>query len=1130
MWGKPMSGGVRWPRVWSSVCGPGRVTLGHEVVFMLACLILMAGHAAADVWYVNTANTSSTQNGKSWSTAYKTIQPAIDAAYLAGGGDVWVAQGTYNEARSSDPHGTGANTGSLIMRRNVNLYGGFKGTETSRNQRDWANQTTTIDGSKARGGQVSYHVIIGASSSILDGFSLRGGSAQGGTASDDPRKVGGGVFNKGVSPTFVNCSFAGLSASTGGGAIFNDGASPNIDNCTFTNNNGGGRGGAIYNFGSSTPNITNSRFNGNSVSTTNGYGGAIFSYRSHGKLEGCTLTNNTARFGGAVFNDDSSPRYTATIFRNNNATWEGGGVNNNGSSSPTFTRCVLEDNSANKGGAVFGVNSSTSFVNCVIRANSASTQGGGIYGAASASFMNCTFSSNTAGSGHAYYNVGTSAPRLTNCIIWGGSSPQLANVNSNAVITYSCVRGGYAGTGNISSDPLFVGVGGASLSLRPGSPCIDKGTSSNAPSNDLLNRTRPQGSGYDMGAYEGPTCVLTTAVTGNGTVEPAAGTYTYFTQGAQATVKATADAGWQFARWEGDASGSQNPVTLTMTGNRTVRAVFVRLYTLTTETVGQGSIQPAPGTRQYSDGTIVRVTATPVAGWRFDHWEGSVSGAANPIDVTMNQNRTVRAVFVREFSLTIQSTGNGIVLPSPGTRTYTEGTSVPLLATPAEGWRFVGWQGDVTGTENPTSVVMNANKTVTAVFEAIPVYTLSIVVEGQGSTTPEPGTRPIIASSTVSITPVPADQWKFDHWEGDASGSETPLVFTMTGNRTIKAVFVAIDPLAIQDYSPKVGLVLGGTVITANVTGWTDTCRLYMAGTPCEMLPPAKSGSKAVTVVRAAVPSLVAGQYTLRVIDEADSDEASAVEPFTYLDDPFSSLLTEDFDQGLAIEDGDPAVSTFALRAVKGAGGPLPSMHFVTPEGIDVTVPSGAFPANTVGAFVIARSSATVTALFPGATMPANRSITTPVIDLHLILKTGEGKLFERFMALAQPIALAFPVLRNPDLDALYPATLATTLDGRFALVIPAPPAVLETGALYGIDLQGRATVEVEELGGHMVLRDGVLGDTSGDGVVNAVDVQLAANAILGLDIGGRNADVNGDGQVNALDIQLVVAIVLGNF
>jgi len=58
---------------------------------VVAALLSMSLNASADVWYVDKDN-SGAEDGTSWGTAY-TIQPAIDAAYEGGGGEVWVAQG-----------------------------------------------------------------------------------------------------------------------------------------------------------------------------------------------------------------------------------------------------------------------------------------------------------------------------------------------------------------------------------------------------------------------------------------------------------------------------------------------------------------------------------------------------------------------------------------------------------------------------------------------------------------------------------------------------------------------------------------------------------------------------------------------------------------------------------------------------------------------------------------------------------------------------------------------------------------------------------------------------------------------------------------------------------------------------
>ncbi len=68
-------------------------------------------------------------------------------------------------------------------------------------------------------------------------------------------------------------------------------------------------------------------------------------------------------------------------------------------------------------------------------------------------------------------------------------------------VTYSCVKGGYEGEGNISEDPRLAGPPD-NLRLLPGSPCLDTGTADGAPADDIVGTARPQGAGVDMGAYE----------------------------------------------------------------------------------------------------------------------------------------------------------------------------------------------------------------------------------------------------------------------------------------------------------------------------------------------------------------------------------------------------------------------------------------------------------------------------------------------------------------------------------------------------------------------------------------------------------------------------------------------------
>ncbi|WP_452602707.1 InlB B-repeat-containing protein [Pontimicrobium sp. MEBiC06410] len=68
-------------------------------------------------------------------------------------------------------------------------------------------------------------------------------------------------------------------------------------------------------------------------------------------------------------------------------------------------------------------------------------------------------------------------------------------------------------------------------------------------------------------------------------------------------------------------------------------------------------------------------------------------------------------------TLTLNATNGSIIAnPTPTNGTYADGTVVTLTATPASGYQFDGWSGDVTGTTNSISITMDADKIVTATF------------------------------------------------------------------------------------------------------------------------------------------------------------------------------------------------------------------------------------------------------------------------------------------------------------------------------------------------------------------------------------------------------------------------------
>ena len=82
-------------------------------------------------------------------------------------------------------------------------------------------------------------------------------------------------------------------------------------------------------------------------------------------------------------------------------------------------------------------------------------------------------------------------------------------------------------------------------------------------------------------------------------------------------------------------------------------------YSLTMNTVGQGTVTPSNGT--YTSGAQVRLEAIPAEGWHFGGWNGDAQGSTNTT-LTMDGNKTVTATFLpNSCNLTMITTGQGTV-------------------------------------------------------------------------------------------------------------------------------------------------------------------------------------------------------------------------------------------------------------------------------------------------------------------------------------------------------------------------------------------------------------------------------------------------------------------------------------
>jgi len=217
-------------------------------------------------------------------------------------------------------------------------------------------------------------------------------------------------------------------------------------------------------------------------------------------------------------------------------------------------------------------------------------------------------------------------------------------------------------------------------------------------------------------------------------------------------------------------------------------------HELTINIVGEGSTDPEEGAHTYEEGEEVTVEATPAEGWTFVEWTGDETGTETTIDITMDDDKSITAVFqeetIEEYELTIDIQGEGSTEPEEGTHSYEEGEGVTVTATPADGWLFDQWSGDVTGTDSTIHITMDGNRSVTAVFEEeIVEYELSINIEGEGSTDPEEGTYTYQEGEEITVSATPEEGWYFEGWTGDHEDTEEDITITMDNDKEITVLF-----------------------------------------------------------------------------------------------------------------------------------------------------------------------------------------------------------------------------------------------------------------------------------------------------------------------------------------------------
>ena len=431
--------------------------------------------------YVAAANRSGNHDGKSWSTAYNSLQDALKSMrkYPNTAKEVWIANGKYY----ADVHRKNRDS-TFELVGGVAYRGGFIGNESSLAQRKsglWSTKT------------------------FFTG-DLAGNDSKDSRSKDDNTHRIFTVRNQ-SKPTYIELIRIDRANNTRGDNRKSD--SP-------------ARGGGLFIYHSPVF-IKNCHIN---ECKANGHGGGVYIHDSDVKFEKALINaSRTNNSGAAIFADQTDKRttiLTACELQFSHEASQGAHLyHSNGTA--RVTNCRFWYSHCKYGGSIFSRNTKLQMTNCLIYENRSSKYPAGMIVAngSKAIVTNCTFARNSTSR---QYTTDLWAEKdalaiVRNSILFSGSGVSVFSDKSSTLdVAHSCIVKGVRGPGVINNNPKFVSEKKNNFRLQSSSPCIDKGNLSLLPIDsldfdqdrntkerfpfDFDRKDRKIGLTVDMGAYE----------------------------------------------------------------------------------------------------------------------------------------------------------------------------------------------------------------------------------------------------------------------------------------------------------------------------------------------------------------------------------------------------------------------------------------------------------------------------------------------------------------------------------------------------------------------------------------------------------------------------------------------------